>query len=177
MAFAGPARRMVSRAVAVMLVISTAAVATAVSAPSALAAGTVLFNQPFHDNTVDGPAGSVSIPTAPTGTNTACLSAAGNAIDNPAGQLQQRHRHAGIRQAPLHNASASQVGGVFASSSVPTSQGLDVTFNSYQYGGGGADGLGFVLAALIRPIRSRRRSSGSPAGRSATHCRAAVRAA
>ena len=41
-----------------------------------------------------------------------------------------------------------QEGGVFASTSVPTSQGLDVTFNSYQYGGTGADGLAFVLAAV-----------------------------
>ena len=41
-----------------------------------------------------------------------------------------------------------QEGGVFASTSVPTSQGLDVTFNSYQYGGNGADGLAFVLAAV-----------------------------
>ena len=39
-------------------------------------------------------------------------------------------------------------GGVFASTSVPTSQGLDVTFNSYQYGGTGADGMAFVLAAV-----------------------------
>jgi hypothetical protein len=41
----------------------------AASAPSAFAVGTVLFNQPFHDNTVDGPAGSVSIPATPTKTN------------------------------------------------------------------------------------------------------------
>ena len=39
-------------------------------------------------------------------------------------------------------------GGAFSSTSVPTSQGLDVTFNSYQYGGTGADGLAFVLAAV-----------------------------
>ncbi len=31
---------------------------------------------------------------------------------------------------------------------MPTSQGLDVTFNSYQYGGTGADGMAFVLAAV-----------------------------
>ena len=39
-------------------------------------------------------------------------------------------------------------GGAFSNTSVPTSQGLDVTFNSYQYGGTGADGLAFVLAAV-----------------------------
>ena len=31
---------------------------------------------------------------------------------------------------------------------MPISSGLDVTFSSYQYGGGGADGLAFVLAAV-----------------------------
>ena len=148
MAFAGPARRIVSRAVAIMLVISGAGVATAISAPSALAAGTVLFNQPFHDNTVDGPAGSVSLPAAPTGTNTACLSAAGNAAKNPLASCSNSTDAQGSGTLRFTNSSTSQVGGVFAGTSVPTSRGLDVTFNSYQYGGNGADGLAFVLAAV-----------------------------
>ncbi|WP_370149027.1 putative Ig domain-containing protein [Streptacidiphilus sp. EB129] len=42
----------------------------------------------------------------------------------------------------------SQEGGVFADTSVPTSQGLDMTFDSYQYGGTNADGIAFVLAAV-----------------------------
>src|ERR1700733_3538649 len=67
------ARRTVSRAAAGTLLISAVAVGMTVSAPHALAAGTVLFNQPFHDNTVDGPAGSVSLPAAPTRTTHACL--------------------------------------------------------------------------------------------------------
>ena len=58
-------RRMMPCAVSVTLVLSMITVGITASAPSAHAAGTVLFNQPFHDNTVDGPAGSVSIPTAP----------------------------------------------------------------------------------------------------------------
>jgi hypothetical protein len=50
----------------------------------------------------------------------------------------------------LTQAVTGEEGGVFASTSVPTSQGLDVTFNSYQYGGAapGANGLAFVLAAV-----------------------------
>ena len=59
-------RRMMPCAVSVTLVLSMITAGIAVSAPSVAAAGTVLFNQPFHDNTVDGPAGSVSLPTAPT---------------------------------------------------------------------------------------------------------------
>ena len=60
-------RRMMSCAVSVTLVLSMITAGIAASAPSADAAGTVLFNQPFHDNTVDGPAGSVSLPTAGAG--------------------------------------------------------------------------------------------------------------
>ena len=58
------ARRMTSPATAVLLVIGMVTVVIAAPAPTASAAGTLLFNQPFHDNTVDGPAGSVSLPTA-----------------------------------------------------------------------------------------------------------------
>ena len=109
----------------------------------------MLFNQPFHDNTVDGPAGSVSIPTAPTGTNAACLSAAGNATENPLASCADATDAQGSGKLRLHRMRTTQEGGVFASTSVPTSQGLDVTFNSYQYGGNnGADGLAFVLAAV-----------------------------
>ena len=133
---------------AVTLLIGTVTVGLTVPAPKASAAGTVLFNQPFHDNTVDGPAGSVSIPTAPTGTNTACLSAAGNAAKNPLASCSSATDAQGSGKLRLTNATLTQEGGVFASTTVPTSQGLDVTFNSYQYGGTGADGLAFVLAGV-----------------------------
>ena len=77
-------RRIVSRAAAVMLLTSMVSAGVAVHAPKALAAGTVLFNQQFHDNTVDGTAGSVTLPTAPAVSgNSACLTAAGNATANP----------------------------------------------------------------------------------------------
>ena len=59
MPFSRRVRRIVSRAAAVMLLTSMVTAGVAVHAPKALAAGTVLFNQPFHDNTVDGTAGSV----------------------------------------------------------------------------------------------------------------------
>ena len=57
-------RRMVSCALAATLMICAAVVAVAVPAAHA-AAGTVLFNQTFHDSTVDGSAGSVSLPASP----------------------------------------------------------------------------------------------------------------
>jgi large repetitive protein len=77
------ARRAMSRATAVLLVLSAVAVPLTVAAPDAQAAGTVLFDQPSHDKTVDGPAGSVTVPTAPAGTNSACLTASGNSSTGP----------------------------------------------------------------------------------------------
>ena len=143
-------RRMMSCAVSVMLVLSMITGGLAASAPNAAAAGTVLFNQPFHDNTVDGPAGSVSLPTAPVGGgNAACLTAKGN--NNSTGPLftcGSSTDSNGSGKLRFTQAVTGQEGGVFASTSVPTSQGLDVTFNSYQYGGTGADGMAFVLAAV-----------------------------
>ena len=143
-------RRMMSCAVSVTLALSMITAGIAASAPNADAAGTVLFNQPFHDNTVDGPAGSVSIPTAPVGGgNNACLTATGN--NNKTGPLftcgssTDNNGSGKLRFTP---ADTGKEGGIFASTSVPTSQGLDVTFNSYQYGGTGADGMAFVLAAV-----------------------------
>ncbi len=63
MVFSRIAQRMTSPAAAVLLVIGMVTVGIAAApAPSASASGTVLFNQPFHDNTVDGPVGSVSLP-------------------------------------------------------------------------------------------------------------------
>ncbi|MFC7645288.1 hypothetical protein ACFQX6_35115 [Streptosporangium lutulentum] len=52
-------------------------------------------------------------------------------------QLHHRPGQPGHRQLRLTNATTGRVGGLFGAVSVPTSQGLDVTFNSYQYGGAG----------------------------------------
>src|ERR1700722_15674185 len=116
---------------------------------TARAAGTVLFNQPFHDNTVDGPAGSVSLPTPGAGgANFACLTAAGNATKNPLASCSAPTDAQGSGKLRFTQILTGQEGGAFSNTSVPTSQGLDVTFNSYQYGGTGADGMAFVLAAV-----------------------------
>ncbi|MGP0025939.1 MAG: beta strand repeat-containing protein, partial [Streptosporangiaceae bacterium] len=147
MAFSRRARRMVSRAATVMLLTSMVTAGAAAHAPKALGAGTVLFNQPFHDNTVDGTAGSVTLPASPTGTNSACLTAAGNPTANPLASCPTTPDTQGSGTLRFTTAATTLEGGVFSSNSVPTSQGLDVTFNSYQYGGDNADGIAFVLAA------------------------------
>jgi len=142
---------MVARAAVMTLLVSSIGIEMAASAPSAFASGTVLFNQPFHDNTVDGPAGSVSLPAAQSGTNAACLTAAGNATANPLASCPTATDTQGTGTLRLTPDTGGKVGAVFANGTVPTSQGLDITFNSYQYGSAtpsGADGLAFVLAAV-----------------------------
>jgi Putative Ig domain/IPT/TIG domain len=162
--FAWPTRRTVARCASVALLFSVVAVDMTVSAPQAFAAGTVLFDQPFHDRTVDGPAGSVSVPAAPTGSNSACLTASGNSTANPLASCSSATDQQGSGKLRFTNTSTFQEGGVFASTSVPTSQGLDVTFNSYQYGGTGADGFAFVLAVVDPPNPVTPTAIGQPGG-------------
>lgn len=91
---------------------------------------------------------AVSVPTAPTGINTACLSAAGNPTANPLASCSSSTDPQGSGKLRFTSAGTTQEGGIFANTSIPTTQGLDVTFNTYQYGGNGADGIAFVLAAV-----------------------------
>src|SRR5581483_4249933 len=110
------------------LMLSMITAGMAASAPSADAAGTVLFNQPFHDNTVDGTAGSVSLPAAGAGgSNFACLTATGNNKTGPLSSCSSAPDPNGSGKLRFTAAATGEEGGVFASTSVPTSQGLDVT--------------------------------------------------
>ena len=116
---------------------------------TAAAAGTMLFDQTFKNNTANG-TGSVVLPATSTGVaNAACLTAAGGTTAPlktcPAGVNTDANGSGALSLSP---ATTNKVGGVFAATSVPTSQGLDVTFTINQYGGGGADGVAFALAAV-----------------------------
>jgi uncharacterized repeat protein (TIGR01451 family) len=156
-------RRPVWCATVAALVVGGAAVVTMSPPANASSSGTVLFSQTFHDNTLDGPSGSAVLTPTQTGTNGACLTAAGNASANPLASCPTATDSQGSGKLRLTAASGNQVGAVFASTSVPTSQGLDVTFNSYQYGGSGADGIGFVLAA-VNPADPRTPATAGPSG-------------
>ncbi|MEH1167745.1 putative Ig domain-containing protein [Micromonospora sp. CPCC 205539] len=116
------------------------------------AAGTVLFNQPFHNNTPDG-LGSVVLPALPAGalgTNVACLTASGNTSTGAPRSCASQTDAPGSGKLRLTDATTSKAGGLFGATSVPTASGLDMTFNLYQYGTGtfGADGMTLVLAAV-----------------------------
>ncbi|PZG12832.1 hypothetical protein C1I95_25035 [Micromonospora craterilacus] len=147
MPFARWWRRSVATALSALLTVS---VLVATTAP-ATAAGTVLFDQPFNNNTPNG-VGAVAVPGVPSGStsNAACLSAAGNSTTGPLLSCPTSTDPQGSGKLRLTPASLTRQGGVFGAVSVPTSQGLYVTFNTYQYGGSspGADGIAFVLAAV-----------------------------
>ncbi|MFJ6166724.1 fibronectin type III domain-containing protein [Micromonospora orduensis] len=133
------------------LVIAVTASTLGLAPQAASAAGSVLFDQPFRDNTANG-IGAVAVPGVPAAgaTNAACLSAAGNSTTGPLLSCTTSTDPQGAGKLRLTPATATREGGVFGAVSVPTSQGLHVTFNTYQYGGSipGADGLAFALAAV-----------------------------
>ncbi|WP_326819912.1 DUF7927 domain-containing protein [Streptosporangium sp. NBC_01756] len=144
-------RRPIARLLVLALAGSALTGTSTVLAPAAESAiGTLLFDQPFHNNTANGE-GAVVLPALPagaTGTNAACLTAVGNNSTGVLRSCPTDRDSQGNGKLRLTNATTNQAGGVFGAVSVPTSQGLDVTFNSYQYGGGNADGMAFVLAAV-----------------------------
>src|SRR5450755_884030 len=117
--------------VGIILVGVLAAALTLATAGPAAAAGTVLFDQTFKDNTADG-TGAVELPAplAPA-TNAACLTATGNAATGvvrscptstgPAPTVNDAPGSGALSLTPLQT---SKVGGVFAATSVPTSAGL-----------------------------------------------------
>ncbi|CAO5163189.1 Staphylococcus aureus surface protein A (modular protein) [Frankia sp. AiPs1] len=132
----------------------------------ASAAGTLLFDQPFHNNIPDG-VGSVVLPALPTGaagSNTACLTAAGNSTTGVLRSCTSSTDSPGSGKLRLTNSSTFVEGGLFGAASVPTSQGLDVTFNTYQYGGTHADGLAFVASAVNPAAPTAPANIGQPGG-------------
>ena len=113
----------------------------------AAAGGSTLFAQTFANNTVNSTY-PVSVPSAPAGTNYACLTASGNSSSGTLHSCPGNNDANGSGKLRLTAASTNEEGGLFSATSVPTSQGIDATFNTYQYGGSSADGIAFVLAAV-----------------------------
>ena len=136
------------RAVAVVVMLSLVAAMVGVLVPTAAyAAGTVLFQNSFANRTVDG-TGTVTKPTPTNGTNVACLTATGNSATLPLLSCSGTFDAQGSGKLRLTDATTNKVGGVFGKDSFPTSNGLDVTFTSYQWGGNNADGIAFMLGAV-----------------------------
>ena len=132
---------------ALVVVLALAGLAVWVPSRVAAATGTTLFVQSFANNTINTTY-PVSVPTSPAGTNYACLTASGNSSTGVLHSCPTANDAQGSGKLRLTAATASEEGGVFATTSVPTSQGIDATFDTYQYGGTSADGIAFVLAAV-----------------------------
>ncbi|MCW2931401.1 MAG: hypothetical protein JWM19_2363, partial [Actinomycetia bacterium] len=146
-AWAMRARSVIGVAVVAVLV---AGISAAVPARVAAASGSTLFVQSFANNTVNS-SYPVSLPATPSGAkgpNSACLTASGNSGSGVLLSCPGNNDSNGSGKLRLTSTSGFQEGGVFSAASVPTSQGIDATFNTYQYGGTAADGIAFVLAAV-----------------------------
>jgi hypothetical protein len=105
------------------------------------------------------------LPASPTGTNVACLTASSNASQTPIpGCALPAPDPDGSGALRLTDAGNSEEGGIAFTQTLPTTKGVDVTFNSYQYGGTGADGVGFFLAATNPASPAPPSTIGSPGG-------------
>ncbi|ROP65043.1 Ig-like domain repeat protein [Curtobacterium sp. ZW137] len=150
------ARPKVARRLAVLgaaLVLGGVSVGVTTSAANAIDVTNVspYAAETFTNATVSG----VQAPAVPANgttamTNSACLTAAaGTGTASGAtipGCSTSAINAAGSGALRLTDAVGEKEGGVGATTAIPTGQGLDVTFNSYQYGGDRADGIVFYLA-------------------------------
>ena len=111
---------------------------------TALAAGSPLESETFANNSTA--AGQWYLPAGRGNANSACLTAgpvAATSIPNCASPPDT----SGNGALRLTTNAGSAVGAVFYQASLPTTEGLDLTLDTYQFNGTGADGIVFTLAA------------------------------
>ncbi|HZQ57984.1 MAG TPA: cell wall-binding repeat-containing protein [Acidimicrobiales bacterium] len=114
----------------------------------AVGSGATLFAESFQNATVGV---GIAVPATPAGAapNSVCLTAGTNTAQKPVpGCNLATPDAAGAGTLRLTGATTYLQGGVFYATPLPATDGLDVTFNTYQYGGTtSADGIAVVLAA------------------------------
>lgn len=139
-----------------------AGLAVAASGPSA-AVGTELFDQTFVDSTLTGTS-PVTLPTVGSGTNVACLTASSDTSATPLPGCQSPAIDtSGSGALRLTSASDNKVGALLGATSLPTASGLDISFDTHQYGGTDADGIAFVLGG-VNPSTQVPPSAAGPSG-------------
>jgi hypothetical protein len=105
----------------------------------------VLFTDSFTNATTSEP---MYLPAGTGATNVACLTAGSNTTQTPVADCSASGDAAGQGVLRLTTAATNQEGAAFYSTSLPTANGLDLTFNTYQYGSASeADGIAFSLGA------------------------------
>lgn len=136
-----------------LMIGSAAATLAVMGGLGAAQAETVQFSQTFTNSTLS-PDSPVFKPTLTAGTNRACLTAATVLAPTPAelGKCADTiPEPEGSGVLLLNRVAADQVGSVMASNAFAPTEGLDMSFNTYQWGSTTlrpADGIGFVLAAV-----------------------------
>jgi hypothetical protein len=141
------------RSVATGAVIALTAALLTPTVAGATPTGTGLFAQSFTTDQILPANGDIVVPGAPTssnnptGKNFACLTVT-QTLASPLPNCSPAPDASGSGALQLTNDNTHQEGGVFSATSVPASEGLDMVFDTYQYGGNGADGIAFVLAAV-----------------------------
>jgi hypothetical protein len=128
-----------------MCLVTTCATLVALLPAKALAAGSPLETETFANNST--PVGQWVLPAGRGGTNLACLTAGPASAITSIPNCASPPDASGSGALRLTTNAASQVGAVFYQASLPTTQGLDVTLDTYQFNGTGADGMVFTLAA------------------------------
>jgi len=134
------------RSIAMHIVIPMLLIAgVEIIAPSvAGASGTSLLTESFTNSTL-----STSSWSLPTGSGGVCLTAGSNTSQTPVPDCSGSGGDAnGSGALQLTNNAGNQVGTIFSTTALPTANGLDVSWNSYQFNGTGADGISFDLAAV-----------------------------
>jgi hypothetical protein len=87
-------------------------------------------------------------PTAISGTNGACLTAGPTVATSVIPNCSPTTDSSGSGALHLTSNGGGLVGSTYYSVSMPTTQGLDMYFETYQYNGTGADGISYSLAAV-----------------------------
>jgi large repetitive protein len=114
---------------------------------SATGVNIALVQEPFTGSTVLEP-NDWSLPGTPSGTNVACLTAGTSTSETPIPGCGGSADAAGRGALRLTRVATNEEGGVADLEALPSSQGLDVSFETYQYGNASnADGIMFYLAA------------------------------
>ncbi|MCW2684768.1 MAG: hypothetical protein JWP33_2681 [Blastococcus sp.] len=128
-----------------MVVVASGMAMTMVLGQTAQAATTSLTTEDFATHSTGD---NWVLPSS--GTNTACLTAGTDTARVPVPACTSTGEDAdGAGALRLTTADGNQVGTVYNSVSMPTMQGLDIGFNTYQYAATsdpGADGISFILA-------------------------------
>jgi len=134
--------RRVARCAVVSLLVSLLAVTVLPTAANAV--GTSLLTESFTNAALSNSSWSF-----PSGSSGVCLTAGTNTSAVPVPDCQSSGGDApGSGALQLTNNAGNQVGTIFSESALSTTNGLDVTWNSYQFQGSGADGISFDLAAV-----------------------------